>query len=185
MNISIEGHNNCLQCVGFFNANALVDYSQKYTEFMKKILIVVAIALPLINGSDTSRIVETYNNGTISSISYHKDSDKGLELIKEETFHFIGSRSMIGTYKNEMRDGEWTYWYENGQIRLNGNYKNGQKDSLWTYWYDNGIISTKYFYDYQTIDGKIIEWHIDKECWDRLGNECECGESWWSECELH
>jgi hypothetical protein len=52
-------------------------------------------------------------------------------------------------------------------------------------WYDNGIKATEYFYDNKTIDGKVMEWHIDKECWNRDGNECECGESWWSECEQH
>ena len=109
----------------------------------------------------------------------------GLQLIKEETFHFIGSKSMVGTYKDGMRDGEWAYWFENGQIRMRGNYKSGQRDSLWTHWYDNGVIASKYFYDNKTVDGKVMEWHIDKECWDRMGNECECGEHWWSDCELH
>ena len=152
---------------------------------MKKILITLIIAIPLIKGNDTSRTVETYNNGTVSSISYHKDTEMGLQLIKEETFHFIGSKSMVGTYKDGMRDGEWAYWFESGQIRMRGNYKSGQRDSLWTHWYDNGVIASKYFYDNKTMDGKVMEWHIDKECWDRMGNECECGEHWWSDCELH
>ncbi len=135
--------------------------------------------------SDTSRIVETYDNGIISSISYHKDTEDGLVLIKRETFHYTGPISMVGTFKNGHREGIWTYWYENGKKRLEGLYKQGQKDSLWTFWYENGIISTEYFYDNKTIDGKLMEWHIDKECWDRLGNECECGSHWWSDCETH
>jgi antitoxin component YwqK of YwqJK toxin-antitoxin module len=68
---------------------------------------------------------------------------------------------------------------------MRGNYKSGQRDSLWTHWYDNGVIASKYFYDNKTVDGKVMEWHIDKECWDRMGNACECGEHWWSDCELH
>ena len=136
-------------------------------------------------GSDTSRVVETYNNGKISSISYFKDTEKGLALFKQEVFHFTGKMSMVGTFDNGFREGVWTYWYEDGQKRLEGAYRTGQKDSLWTYWHDNGAKATEYFYDNKTIDGKIMEWHIDKECWDRDGNECECGESWWSECEQH
>ena len=136
-------------------------------------------------GSDTSRVVETYNNGKISSISYFKDTEKGLALFKQEVVHFTGKMSMVGTFDNGFREGVWTYWYEDGQKRLEGAYRTGQKDSLWTYWYDNGAKATEYFYDNKTIDGKIMEWHIDKECWDRDGNECECGESWWSECEQH
>ena len=40
-------------------------------------------------------------------------------------------------------------------------------------------------YDNKTKDGKVLEWHIDKECWDQNGNECECGDHWWSECDSY
>ena len=135
--------------------------------------------------SDTSRTVEMYNNGNTSSISYHKDTEDGLDLIKQEVFHFSGGISMVGTFEDGLREGTWTFYYENGLKRLEGTYNNGQKDSLWTYWYDTGIKATEYFYDNKTLDGKIMEWHIDKECWDREGNQCECGDSWWSECEVY
>ena len=124
-------------------------------------------------------------NGNISSISYHKDTENGLELIKQEVFHFTGGKSMVGTFEGGLREGIWTFYYENGLKRLEGTYRSGQKDSLWTYWYDNGVKATEYFYDNKTFDGKIMEWHIDKECWDRDGNECECGQNWWSECEIY
>ena len=54
--------------------------------------------------SDTSRTLETYNNGNISSITYHKDTENGLELIKQEVFHFTGSKSMTGTFENGLRE---------------------------------------------------------------------------------
>ena len=152
---------------------------------MHKNLIFLIFFITFALGSDTSRVVETYNNGKISSISYFKDTEKGLNLITQEVFHFTALMSMVGTFENGFREGIWTYWYEDGQKRLEGAYRSGQKDSLWTYWYDNGIKATEYFYDNKTIDGKVMEWHIDKECWNRDGNECECGESWWSECEQH
>ena len=186
----------CPQCVGFINAEAFVDYIIQYIYLMKKYLAPFLFIFTFAFGgdststykefnSDTSRTIETYNNGNISSISYHKDTEDGLELIKQEVFHFTGGKSMTGTFKNGLREGIWTFYYENGIKRLEGTYRSGQKDSLWTYWYDNGVIATKYFYDNKTLDGKVMEWHIDKECWDREGNECECGESWWSECEVY
>ena len=186
----------CPQFVGFINAEAFVDYIIQYTYLMKKYLAPFLFIFTFAFGSDststyeefnsdTSRTIETYNNGNISSISYHKDTEDGLELIKHEVFHFTGGKSMTGTFKNGLREGIWTFYYENGIKRLEGTYRSGQKDSLWTFWYDNGVIATKYFYDNKTLDGKIMEWHIDKECWDREGRECECGESWWSECEVY
>ena len=92
---------------------------------------------------------------------------------------------MIGSFDNGLRNGNWTYWHENGNKRLEGTYLNGFKNVLWTRWYGNGATATKYIYDNTDVDGKQIEWHIDKECWDKKGNSCECGPSWWDDCETH
>ena len=85
---------------------------------MHKNLIFLIFFITFALGSDTSRVVETYNNGKISSISYFKDTEKGLDLIKQEVFHFTGLMSMVGTFENGFREGIWTYWYEDGQKRL-------------------------------------------------------------------
>ena len=65
---------------------------------MHKNLIFLIFFITFALGSDTSRVVETYNNGKISSISYFKDTEKGLDLIKQEVFHFTGLMSMVGTF---------------------------------------------------------------------------------------
>ena len=152
---------------------------------MKKSFIYINLFTAIAFGNDTSKVVQTHNNGKVSIISYYQDTENGLDLFKQETFHFSGPRSMVGTFKNGFRNGQWTFWHENGNKRLEGIYSDGFKDSLWTRWYENGIIANKYFYDNTTIDGKVIEWHIDKECWDKIGNDCECGKSWWDGCENH
>ena len=74
---------------------------------------------------------------------------------------------------------------ENGMKRLEGTYLNGFKNGLWTRWYGNGVVATKYIYDNSAPNGKVTEWHIDKECWNKKGMECECGPSWWDDCEEH
>ena len=150
---------------------------------MKKLIYTIAIISSIIFGADTSKVVETHNNGNVSMISYYQDTEQGIELIKQETFHFTGSKSMVGTFKNGMRDGTWMYWYESGQKRLEGTYTQGFKDNLWTRYYPNGQIATKYYYDSKTLNGKPMEWHIDKECFTLDGYPCECGDNWWSECQ--
>ena len=85
---------------------------------MGKFLINITILLSIIWANDTSKVVETHKNGNISMISYYADTEKGLELIKQETFHFTGPKSMVGFFKNGLRDGTWSYWHENGRIRL-------------------------------------------------------------------
>ena len=79
-------------------------------------------------GDDTSKVVQTHNNGKISMISYYQDTEQGLELIKQETFHFSGPKSMVGNFKNGIRNGNWIYWHENGMKRLEGSYLNGFKN---------------------------------------------------------
>tara|TARA_B100000427_G_scaffold109518_1_gene90838 strand:- start:1730 stop:2188 length:459 start_codon:yes stop_codon:yes gene_type:complete len=152
---------------------------------MKNILIITALFFSITFGDDTSKVVKTHNNGKISIISYYQDTENGLELIKQETFHFSGPKSMVGNFTNGLRDGNWIYWHENGNKRLEGSYSNGFKNGLWIRWYQNGKIATKYIYDNTALNGKETEWHIDKECWDNIGNECECGSSWWDDCETH
>ena len=81
---------------------------------MKNILILFYLIISISHGNDTSKVVRTHKNGKVSMISYYQETKEGLELIKQETFHFSGPKSMVGNYKNGIRNGDWTYWYEMG-----------------------------------------------------------------------
>ncbi|HOT88789.1 MAG TPA: hypothetical protein PL028_04550, partial [Bacteroidales bacterium] len=43
-----------------------------------------------------------------------------------------------GTFKDSLKDGKWTYWYENGNKLSEGEYILNNKTGHWTYWYSNG-----------------------------------------------
>ena len=102
---------------------------------MRNFLINIAIIISIASAMDTSKVVETHKNGNISMISYYADTEKGLELIKQETFHFTGPKSMVGFFKNGLRDGKWSYWHGNGQLRLEGDYEKGFTTKRWTRYY--------------------------------------------------
>ena len=106
----------------FINASTFVDYKSGNQYQMKNILIFFYLIISISYGNDTSKVVQTHNNGKISMISYYQDTEEGLELIKQETFHFSGPKSMVGNFKNGIRNGDWTYWHENGMKRLEGSY---------------------------------------------------------------
>ena len=36
------------------------------------------------------------------------------------------------------KDGPWTEWYFNEQMKLKGYFKNGKKDGIFNSWYKNG-----------------------------------------------
>ena len=72
----------------FINASTFVDYKSGNQYQMKNILIFFYLIISISYGNDTSKVVQTHNNGKISMISYYQDTEKGLELIKQETFPF-------------------------------------------------------------------------------------------------
>ena len=47
---------------------------------------------------------------------------------------------MVGTYKDGMRDGEWAYWFENGQLSDSGKYKEGKMLGVWKYYNEKGVF---------------------------------------------
>ena len=58
-----------------------------------------------------------------------------------KTFWFEnGQIKLEKKYKDGKIDGKWTWWYENGQIKLEANYKDGTLDGKWTWWFENGQI---------------------------------------------
>jgi antitoxin component YwqK of YwqJK toxin-antitoxin module len=40
-------------------------------------------------------------------------------------------------------DGEWTYWYKNGEKEIEGSYKDGVPTGIWTFWKDGVIVGRK------------------------------------------
>jgi len=54
---------------------------------------------------------------------------------------------MGGTYLNGKMDGEWVWWYENGNKKRYTQYKNGIKNGKSIYWYKNGVKKSEIIYD--------------------------------------
>ena len=50
---------------------------------MKNILIFISVVTSISLGNDTSKVVQTHNNGKVSMISYYQETKKGIELIKQ------------------------------------------------------------------------------------------------------
>ena len=45
-----------------------------------------------------------------------------------------------GKFVNGKKEGEWLYFYENGQWEIKGNYKDGKKDGFWEYFNRDGSL---------------------------------------------
>ena len=125
---------------------------------MKKTLLIVLL-LSFGFSQQLTEIVETYDNGNIKSITYHKKSRNGIEKVKYEEYYENGQKSSEKTYKNGQEDGKWTNWYENGQKWLERTYKDGKLDGLYTEWYENGQKEKEGTYKDGKEDGLKTYWN--------------------------
>ena len=53
---------------------------------------------------------------------------------------------MDGTYKNNQRDGQWIYWYENGSKWSEGFFKNGKNNGKRVTYFENGKVRYEAYY---------------------------------------
>ena len=105
------------------------------------------------------KVFETYENGNLKSITYHKETKTGTEKVKYEVYHYTGQKAAEGTYKDGKEDGLWTYWWKNGKKESEGTFKNGKKDGKWTDWYENGQKKEEETYKDGVKDGLFTDWY--------------------------
>ena len=103
------------------------------------------------------QITDTYNDGTIKSITYYKDSRNKIEKFKEVFYFKNGQKKVETPYKDGKRHGFETWWYENGQKEEEVTYRNGEKDGLGTQWYENG--QKKIETPFGKLDGLVTEYY--------------------------
>ncbi len=64
---------------------------------------------------------------------------------------------MIGNFKNNKADGEWTSYHFNGEISITGNYRDGLQIGYWYYYNTDGnLINTISFIDNEMKEKLLI-----------------------------
>jgi len=99
-------------------------------------------------------VEETYPDGSAKRVCVYKGKGEGRELLKETTYYPDKQVQMEGAYKDNKRDGKWTYWHENGKVWSEGFFKNGKSDGKRTTYFENGKIRYEGFYKEETRIGK-------------------------------
>ena len=136
---------------------------------MKHTLLIITALMLIVGCSESDAqqkvitVTETYKDGDVSKISYHKITGNKIELVKEIKWYENGQKREEGTFKDGKEDGLWTLWHDNGQKEGEGTFKNGKQDGLWTLWHDNGQKWMETTYK----DGRMIE----STYWDKYGNK--------------
>lgn len=79
--------------------------------------------------SKAKQVEETYDNG---------------KLTAKKTYFEDGTLQSEGTYDDKVTmSGEWKYYYENGQLKESVNFKNNVEDGNFTEYHENGKIKTE------------------------------------------
>ena len=84
----------------------------------------------------------------------------------------------------EVKVGKWTYWYENGQKKMEITYnQEGKKDGSWICWNENGIKTRDWNYFGGIEHGKSILWYDNgkkqEELEYSLGKHEGCSNRWY------
>ncbi len=114
-----------------------------------------------------------YKNGQVRfSIKY--DNGKFVDGIFWE-YYDDGSKKQSGELKNELRDGEWIEWHENGDLKSKGNYKSGSYifcgRTPFTAFYEYKTGTWKYYY----IGEKLMASGIYKNTTTNIHTNCQGG----------
>ena len=110
--------------------------------------ILISVLIGSVGFSQEIIHTETYENGSIDKITYHKkqvfrDEGKSIDVIspvKMEEYYKNGVLYKVETYSSfpEPYLLSRTVWYKDGQKKYVETYKEGKRFGKWTQWYKNG-----------------------------------------------
>lgn len=63
------------------------------------------------------------------------------------TYALNGQWAVKGSVKNGKQNGKWTWWYENGQVKLINYYSMGKRVGTWEWWHENGQLAERATFD--------------------------------------
>ncbi len=106
-----------------------------------KFLLTVLIIFAFFGCNSEHKVIEETNaDGSPKRVCIYKGKGASRELIKETTYYPNGKPQMEGTYMSGQRDGNWTYWHENGTPWSTGIFKNGKAEGKRTTYFSNGKV---------------------------------------------
>jgi len=95
---------------------------------------------------EKSVVEETYPDGSPKKVCLYTGIGENRQLIRETTYYTNRKLQMDGTYKNNQRDGQWIYWYENGSKWSEGFFRQGKNDGKRLTYFENGKVRYEAYY---------------------------------------
>jgi antitoxin component YwqK of YwqJK toxin-antitoxin module len=127
----------------------------------RKVLVFALSAMIVVSCRFEHKVIEeTNSDGSPKRVCIYLGKGEGRELIRETTFYKNHQPQMEGTYKDNKREGKWTYWYENGKVWSEGFYVRGKSEGKRTAYFENGKV--RYEGNYRE-DVRVGKWRFFDE----------------------
>jgi len=126
-----------------------------------KLLLITLLTLFISNCGDKVReeITDRYDDGKKKTIMKFKGSGSEEVMVEKISYSQSGDTLIWENYDSKgERDGKWIGYVDDYFVK--GNYKDGGKDGKWTFYYENGQIKLEENYKDDKLDGKGI-WYYE------------------------
>ncbi|MCB2197334.1 MAG: hypothetical protein KQH79_15850 [Bacteroidetes bacterium] len=84
----------------------------------------------------------------------------GLEDGNWTYYYQNGNKRATGSYNYGKKTRQWTYYYPNGKVQQKGSYTNGKLSGIWRWYYDTGELLKEEYYIYGNLDGECVEYSV-------------------------
>jgi hypothetical protein len=124
---------------------------QRYLNMRLLIILLLPLMMAFQEIPPERRVMRTHPNGKEHVVLY-LDTQTG-ELVKEEVFFANGKMQWTGTYKKNIENGTWQFYYENGRIKTIENYLGGKEHGVSSFYDESGKKTKEEFWKH----GKLIK----------------------------
>lgn len=117
----------------------------------------VQVAAPTTVSKETLR--EKYDDGTTvrveREVAHYSDNSFAADGNYRE-FHPNGKPFIVGQFRKGRQQGEWVYYFENGQVNRKATYSDGKPNGSWEIFRADGTLSAKRGFKDGLRDGEWI-----------------------------
>ncbi len=103
---------------------------------------------------------ETYEDGTVRLLCHKQRYSGGTTIYHGEFKEFSsnGRPLIAGTYDKGKRVGDWSFWFQNGQLAHTEHYVAGKLDGSWTVFNEDGTKSQDVCYRNNKKNGTWVQY---------------------------
>jgi len=107
---------------------------------MKRLVVLFSIAMLMSCGSKRQEVVEqTFPNGKPKIVMIYEGSDEQRKLLEQKSYYIGGQIEVeVAFDENAKRNGNWIYYYENGNKWSECEYSSGVRNGRIATYFENG-----------------------------------------------